>query len=67
VLLVSRGLVATPGPDKKWSVALAGVLDNRPPRAEALLFLEQRSDAPSPHGDQNPALRTSGLNYRGRY
>ena len=65
VLLVSRGVVATPGPTTKQGISR--VLGNKAPRADALLFLESRSGFENFRQRSSVAERTSSANYRGRY
>lgn len=65
VLLVSRGVVATPGPTTKQGIGR--MLGNKAPRADALLFLESRSGMDSFRTRRTVAERTSSANYRGRY
>jgi hypothetical protein len=67
VLLISRGLAAAPSPDNRWTGTLTDLLDFGPPRAEALLLLEVRGEVRPPQAARSPGVRTSGLNYRGRY
>ena len=67
VLLISRGVVATPGPAGKWTGSLAKLFDGSPPRANALLFLESRSEVPSAARSQPAAIQATRPNYRGRY
>lgn len=67
VLLISRGLVATPGPTSRWKGSLRKMFDGSAPRADALLFLESRSEIRSANRSSRVASRTDPANYRGRY
>jgi hypothetical protein len=67
VLLVSCGLVANPGAERKAAPGLAGGLLAGPTRAEALLMLEAKGSTTEPLADQRTAVRSDGINYRGRY
>lgn len=64
VLLVSRGVVATPGPTTNQGI---GRVLGKAPRADALLFLESRSGFDNFRQRTSVAERTSSANYRGRY
>ncbi len=66
VLLISRGLVATPGPAAAKGT-IRRIFDGKAPRAEALLFLESRHEIKSASGVTTTASRTDSANYRGRY
>ncbi len=65
VLLISRGLVASPGPASKNSIRR--FLGGAAPKAEALLFLESKLEIDSGTQSANMANRTDAANYRGRY
>lgn len=66
VLLVSRGLVASPGPANPSP--LRKILDSSSSRSNALLFLESRSEVKSAAQRRvSVASRTDPSNYRGRY
>lgn len=65
VLLISRGVVATPGPTSRQGIGR--VLGGKAPRADALLFLESRSGLDNYRQRSTVAERTSSANYRGRY
>lgn len=65
VLLISRGIVATPGPTNRPGITR--MLGNKAPRANALLFLESRSEIESIRSRSSVAQRTDTANYRGRY
>ncbi|MCH2113735.1 MAG: hypothetical protein MK171_02310 [Pirellulales bacterium] len=71
VLLLSTGVVATPGPHKPTLVGDALSLPRSAPRADALLFVEHKGPvAPSPAGAGNiPATAASRTNqtFHGRY
>ncbi len=67
VLLISRGMVATPGPDRRWTGAFSEMFASGAPRAEALLFLQVRNQTASDAAQSDRGTRTSGLDYRGRY
>ena len=67
VLLVSRGQVATPQRTTKWNEPLRKMVNNGGQRANALLFLESRSEVQSVRNDLRSASRTDAANYRGRY
>lgn len=67
VLLVSRGQVATPLRTTKWNEPLRKMLNNGGQRANALLFLESRSEVRTVRRDMRTAGRTDAANYRGRY
>ena len=67
VLLISRGLVATPGPTSRWTGSLRKVFEGGAARADALLFLESRSEVRSANRNSRMASRTDPANYRGRY
>lgn len=66
VLLVSRGVVATPGPTSPRN-SLRRLINGGAPRADALLFLESRSEIRSAQRSPTMASRTDAANYRGRY
>ena len=67
VLLISRGQVATPQRTTKWNEPIRKMLNNGGQRANALLFLESRSEIQSVRRDLRSASRTDSANYRGRY
>lgn len=67
VLLVSRGLVATPERTTKWNESVRKVLNNGGQRGNALLFLESRSEVNSRARNPRTASQTDSANYRGRY
>ncbi len=70
VLLLSMGVVATPGPRKPNLLTDALPLPKSAPRADALLFIESRGPgAPSHPGGTGTPLTTSRQNhtYHGRY
>jgi len=70
VLLLSMGVVATPGPRKPNLLTDALQLPKSPPRADALLFVESKGPvAPSLPGGGNPPLTASRPNqtFHGRY
>ncbi|MCA9229814.1 MAG: hypothetical protein KDA57_04125 [Planctomycetales bacterium] len=70
VLLLSMGVVATPGPSKPNLLTDALPLPKNPPRADALLFVESRGPVTAnlPSG-ASPTLTTSRIDqtYHGRY
>lgn len=67
VLLISRGRVATPGPAAPRN-PLQRMFAGGAPRAEALLFLESRSEIKrASNASPIMATRTDASNYRGRY
>lgn len=66
VLLISRGLVASPGPAAARG-SLRRILGGSAPKAEALLFLESKLEVDSTAQSGNMATRTDAANYRGRY
>ncbi|MEX0937226.1 MAG: hypothetical protein WDZ59_05145 [Pirellulales bacterium] len=65
VLLLSMGVVATPGPARP-SLIDALPLPDSPPRADALLFVESKGDVLPPGAPAATASRPS-TNYSGRY
>ena len=67
VLLVSRGLVPTPGPVSNLSGSISRIFSGHPPRANALLFLESREEIQSAVRPARVASRANAGNYRGRY
>ncbi len=70
VLLLSMGVVATPGPKKPNMLIDSLPLPKSAPRADALLFVESRGPvAPTLPGSTSPALTTSRPNhtFHGRY
>ncbi|MCA9263807.1 MAG: hypothetical protein KDA60_08145 [Planctomycetales bacterium] len=67
VLLISCGIVANPGPERKAGTGLGGGLFAGPSRAEALLMLEAKGRAPDPLAVKESSVRTGAINYRGRY
>jgi hypothetical protein len=67
VLLISRGVVATPGPTAGWNVALSRIIDGNAPRANALLFLESRTELRPAVAPQKVASGAPATNYRDRY
>lgn len=67
VLLISRGQVATPQRTTKWNEAIRKVVNQGGQRANALLFLESRSEVQTARNDLSTASRTDAANYRGRY
>lgn len=66
VLLISRGLVATPGPTAS-NHGVNKLFGRNAPRADALLFLESRSEIRTTEDNRSLAARTDAANYRGRY
>ena len=67
VLLISRGQVATPERTTKWNEPVRKMLNNGGQRANALLFLESRSEIKSAMRDVRTASRSDAAIYRGRY
>ncbi|NOY28868.1 MAG: hypothetical protein GXP28_01455 [Planctomycetes bacterium] len=70
VLLLSMGVVATPGPKKPNMLIDSLPLPKSAPRADALLFVESRGPvAPTLPGGTTPALTTSRTShtFHGRY
>jgi len=67
VLLLSCGIVATPGPDPRGAAALVSALTTNPSRADALLFIECQGKATSPVAAEVPAAAARPGSYRGRY
>ena len=70
VLLISCGVVATPGPDRAPGLNLPRVVGNKPPRADALLLVEAKGRVSElvDHGSAQPREATArGFNFRGRY
>lgn len=67
VLLISRGIVATPERATKWNEPIRRMMDNNGQRGNALLFLQSRSEVQSPVDQLRTAGRTDAANYRGRY
>lgn len=66
VLLISRGIVATPSPTGTQGInRLLG--SKKAPRANALLFMESRSQVEDFRSRESMANRTDSANYRGRY
>ena len=66
VLLISCGLVATPGPERR-GILPTPVLPTQPPRADTLLLIDAKGRTNSTLAKTEPELRAGGLNYRGRY
>lgn len=67
VLLISRGMVATPDAHQP---AIAGIplrLGTGPPRADALLWVEARGKTVSPPSRPTNSEQIGGINNRGRY
>ena len=62
VLLLSTGVVASPGPARSNPIANALALPQSPPRADALLFLECRPGAAT-----QPPASTAGNEFARRY
>ena len=68
VLLISCGVVATPGPDRPNNpLGLPKVLNNRPPRADALLLVEAKGRVSEMVSSPGPREANRGFNFRGRY
>lgn len=70
VLLLSMGVVATPGPERPNLLTDALPLPNSPPRADALLFVESKGSTAAPGlGGTNPAITASRQDrtFHGRY
>ena len=67
VLLISRGLVATPERTTKWNEPFRKVLNNGGQRGNALLFLESRSEVNSRTRNPRTATQTDAAHFRGRY
>ena len=69
VLLLSMGVVATPGPGKTnpWTAAVG--LSSAPPRADALLFVESKGKvAPTaPNGAPPSTANRAPQTFHGRY
>jgi hypothetical protein len=67
VLLLSCGVVATPGPSKPTAFGIPNPFDTGPGRADALLFIESKGTA-SQALIENPRTANGNTpNYRGRY
>ena len=69
VLLLSMGVVATPGPGKTNPLAAAVGLSSSPPRADALLFVESKGKlAPTtPNGAPASTASRAQQTFHGRY
>lgn len=67
VLLISCGVVASPGPERGAGVSIPPVLSQTPARADALVFVESKGRVNSPLDAPATEARLEGLNYRGRY
>ena len=67
ILLISCGVVATPGPDRTAAAGLPNLLGNRAPRADALLFVEAKGRLNDVVASPKHQPQSAGLNYRGRY
>jgi len=67
VLIVSRGVVATPGRANGQRGGIADLVSAAPPRADALLVLESQAETPSSARRRAEEIRTGSLKYRGRY
>ncbi|MEM8679499.1 MAG: hypothetical protein AAGF97_09125, partial [Planctomycetota bacterium] len=69
VLLISCGVVATPGPDKSSGLNLTRALSNNPPRADALLLVAAKGRVTEmvTHPAQPREATSRGFNFRGRY
>lgn len=68
VLLISRGMVPTPGPTGNSGTLRKILGNNSPARANALLFLESRPEIRSALlQSERVSNRTDATNYQGRY
>ena len=67
VLLLSCGVVATPGPSKPTAFGIPNPFDTGPGRADALLFIESKGTAKQALIDNPRAAAESTPSYRGRY
>jgi len=66
LLLISCGMVATPGPERR-GLLTNPVFANQAPRAEALLMIDAKGKTNSTLSKSDTQTRTGGLNYRDRY
>jgi hypothetical protein len=67
VLLISCGVVATPAPERLSVMNAPGLLANRPPRADALVFLQTKGRIDDLVSQPESGPRPQGLSFRGRY
>ncbi len=66
VLLISCGVVSSPGPDRTNGISL-GRLNARPPRADALMFVETKGRFENLVAAPQTANMNGELSFRGRY
>ena len=66
VLLISCGVVASPGPERKTGVSLPSLLP-QPPRSDALLFVDAKGKAGELVNRGQRQAHGGGISYRGRY
>ncbi len=67
VLLLSMGVVASPGPSNPNALAKAFYLPSTPPRADALLFVENKGKIADVVGNSPTTASGTGRGYSGRY
>ncbi len=66
VLVISCGVVSSPGPERQPGVNLPNLLP-RPPRSDALLFVDAKGRASELTASPQRQAQGSDFNYRGRY
>ncbi len=68
VLLISAGVVATPGTGKATAaLSIPNPFKLTPPRADGLMFVASSGAASASQLQTAPGARTSGIDFRGRY
>lgn len=67
VLLISCGVVPTPGPERGGVLGLRPMARPGPPRADALIFVESKGRLNENVASSQGEDRYRGLNFRGRY
>ena len=67
VLLISCGVVPTPGPERGGMLGMRPLVRPGPPRADALIFVESKGRLNENVASSQGEDRYQGLNFRGRY
>lgn len=67
VLLISCGVVATPGPERARTLGLPKVVGNQAPRADALVMVEAKGRISEMVSSPEAQEASRGFNFRGRY
>ncbi len=67
VLLISCGVVPSPGPESSGVLGVRSLIQRGPPRTDALIFIESKGRINENVASAQGEERYRGLNYRGRY